>query len=99
MSVSTSLPKNFVLDNPDPTVKLRLMNAGNCVVLVFPIQIGRASESATSSWVTPMVATVRIKRGARKKRRRNANSTMTPNRMEATRPVPVARYTFQPHDV
>ena len=98
MSVNTSLPKNFVPNRPEPTVKLRLMNSGNCTVLVLPIQIGNASPSATSSCVTPIVATVRIKRGARKKRRRNANSTMTPNTIAVTRPLAAARYTFQPHD-
>ena len=91
ISVSTSLPKNRVPSRPLPTVKFTLMNSGNCTDLAVPSHRGSSRPSATTISVMPMVATVRIRRGARKNRRRNRNSTRIPSTTEATRPVAAAR--------
>ena len=46
---------------------------------------------SASSWVNPIVTTVRIKRGARKKRRMTASSTSAPSTTEAASPAARAR--------
>ncbi len=61
------------------------------VVGVLPQMTGMNSEPTASSWARPMVATVRIRRVALKKRRMMASSTRLPSTTAATRPRATAR--------
>ncbi len=54
---------------------------------VWPQMRGIRRLNTTRSWESPMVATVRIRRGERRKRRTTRISTVAVSRSEATRPV------------
>ena len=54
---------------------------------VWPQMRGISRLRTTRSWDNPMVATVRISRGERRKRRTTRSSTVAVRRREATRPV------------
>ncbi len=54
---------------------------------VWPQIRGIRRLRTTSSWDSPMVATVRMRRGERRKRRTTTISTVAVRRREATRPV------------
>ena len=61
------------------------------VVGVLPQMTGMNSEPTASSWARPMVATVRIRRGALKKRRMMASSTTLPSTTAASSPRATAK--------
>ena len=52
---------------------------------------GRNSAAPVSTWARPIVATVRMRRGDRKKRRMMSISTSTPSTSAATTPMARAR--------
>ena len=54
---------------------------------VWPQSRGMSRLSTTRSWESPMVATVRMRRGERRNRRTTMNSTVAVRTTEATRPV------------
>ncbi len=54
---------------------------------VWPQSRGMRRLSTTRTWASPMVATVRMRRGERRKRRMTTNSAMAVRRTDATRPV------------
>ena len=54
---------------------------------VCPQMRGMRRLSTTRSWASPMVATVRMRRGERRKRRTTTNSTVAVRTTTATRPV------------
>jgi hypothetical protein len=58
---------------------------------VLPHRRGSISAAKASNWASPMVATVRISRGARKNRRTIASSTIAPTTRAAARPRARAR--------
>ena len=57
----------------------------------LPNAWGRNSAAPVSTWARPIVATVRMRRGARKKRRMMSISTTTPSTSAATTPMARAR--------
>ena len=71
----TWLPRNTTGDH----VKAKLNGVGNCwLARSRPKARGKMSSKADSSWAMPMVATVRMSRGALAKRRTNRNSATPP---------------------
>ncbi len=54
---------------------------------VWPHRRGISRLRTTSSWESPMVATVRMRRGERRKRRTTRNSAIAVRSTDATRPV------------
>lgn len=62
----------------------------DCTCGRSPQSRGSSALAAPSRVASPMVATVRIRRGARKKRRITASSTRAPITTAAARPVPRA---------
>ena len=55
-----------------------------------PNQLGMNSASAVSSWATPIVATVRTRRGDLQNRLMKVRSTMKPMKIAAATPTTMA---------
>ena len=67
-----------------------------CGATLAPKARGSPISPKTSSWAMPIVATVRIRRGARAKRRMITNSMNTPRTTPLARPTSIAGRYGQP---
>ena len=77
-----------------PLIVISALNGGSIRAATrrgLPHARGSRMAATASSWARPSVATVRISRGAVKKRRITASSTIAPRRSDATRPTGTAR--------
>ena len=93
MGTVTMAMMSLALKMTPVTVKVR-SNGGSirgASSISSPQASGSTSAAPASSVASPIVATVRISRGALRKRRMMVSSTMAPSTSEATTPTGTAR--------